>query len=301
LIIWNSIIKSEVKFMISLAEARKILGIDKNATKDEIVKRYDIILKKYKDSDEVDGVKIEDVNSAYNLLMGYDLSGKPEMQPSEPSAFSKFCAKITKQDPKKVENFFNYNTGKIIIGIIAVILLGSFIKSIVTNVKPDLYFTSIGQISIAEPEKVQDVIKKEIPDLKAPLVEPMFIGPNDQGDQAYAVAMKITTVLAAGDMDVILVDKEKYESLAKQGSFEKVEDLSKAMGVDLPKDESLLIKPDEGDSAVFGVDVTNSEFLKENGINVVKGNKIIAAVKINCNHKAAAQKLYKIICESVKK
>lgn len=279
-------------------EARTILGVDKYATKDDIIKRYDIILKKYKNSDVVDGVKVEDVNDAYNVLMGYDLSDSPEIKPSEPSAFSKFWARLLKLDPKEVENFFNYNTGKIIIGIIALILVGSFVKSIVTNVKPDLYFTTVGQINIAEPEKVQESIKSKIPELKAPTAEAMYMSPNDQGDQAYAIAMKVTTVLAAGDMDVVLVDKEKYESLAKQGAFEKVEDISKAMGIDLPKDESLSVKPDEGDSAVFGVDVTNSEYLKENNI---KGSKMIAAIKINCNHKDAALKLYKIIYESVKK
>jgi DnaJ-class molecular chaperone with C-terminal Zn finger domain len=280
------------------SEARVLLGIDKNASKDDIFKRYDIILKKYKNSDVVDGVKIEDVNEAYNLLMGYDLTNSPEIKPTEPSAFSKFCARLFKLDPKKVENFFNYNTGKIIIGIIALILIGSFIKSIVTSVKPDLFLTSVGQINITDSEKVQENLKSKLPELKAPTVEAMYLGPNDEGDQAYAVAMKVTTVLAAGDMDVVLVDKEKYESLAKQGAFEKVEDVSKALGIDLPKDESLLVKTDDGDNAVFGVDVTNSEFLKENNI---KGNKMIAAIKINCNHKDAAQKLYKIIYESVKK
>lgn len=284
---------------MKLSEARKILGIEKTASKDEILKRYDIILKKYKNTNIVDGVKVEDVNDAYNVLMGYDLSNKPDMKPTEPSFFSKMWAKLLKLDPVKVDTFFLYNKYKIIAGIIGFIFIFSLVKSIVTRVDPDLYFTSVGQITITEPEKVQESIKSKIPELKAPMVEAMYLGPNDQGEQAYAMAMKVTTVLAAGDMDVILVDKEKYESLAKQGAFVKIEDLSKSTGIDLPKEQSLLVKPDEGlgDEAVYGIDVTTSKFLGENNI---KGNKIIMGVRINAKHMDSAVKLFKIIYESTK-
>jgi len=284
--------------MKDLIEARKVLGINENTTKDEVIKRYEMLLKKYKESEEVDGVKVEDINNAYNLIMGYDLSDKPEMQPSEPSFFSKLWAKLFKLDAKKVDNFFLYNKYTIIISIVGIILLFSIIKGVITRVDTDFYLTSIGQITIEDSEKVQENIKKITPSLQAPLAEALYIGQNDQGEQTYAMMMKISASLAAGEMDLILVDKDMYDSLAKQGAFETVDDLSKSIGFSLPKDEELFVKPEEGEGAVYGVDVTNSQFLKENGI---KGKKIIATIRINAKHKDIALQFYKSIFETIKK
>lgn len=311
--------------MKDLTEARKLLGVDEKATKDDIIKRYDVILKKYKDTDEIDGVKLEDLYNAYNLLMGYDLSDKPEMQPEKPSFFSTLSAKIFKLDARKVDNFFHYNKWKILAGIIGLIVVISTIKTIVTNVPADLYLTSVGEISIKEPEKVEANIKTLIPTLKAPQVEAMYIksavnqdqtatpqpqqGQQSQqvnqqlqqgqdGEQNYAMQMKVTVMLAAGDLDVLLVDKANYEYYAKQGTFINVGDISKDLGIDIKKDDALKIDTTEGESGVYGVDVTNSQFLKDNGII---GKQIIATVRVKAKHEEDALKLYKKIYETIGK
>jgi len=127
----------------------------------------------------------------------------------------------------------------------------------------------------------------------------MYLGSNDQGDQAYAMSMKVTAMIAAGDMDLILVDMTKYESLAKQGAFETVDSLAGELGISLPKEEKFLVKPNDAkESLVFGIDVTNSTFLKDNDIN---GEQIIAAIRVNSKHKQAALELYKTIYTTIKK
>lgn len=316
--------------MKELTEARKLLGVDEEATRDEIIKRYDVILKKYKNTDEIDGVKLEDLYNAYNLLMGYDLSDKPEMQPEKPSSFSKFFAKLFKLDIKKVDNFFHYNKWKIVISIIALIIAGSVIKSMVTSVPADLFVSSIGQITIDDSVKVEETLKAMIPGLKSPEVEALVISgvytnqgqqatpqpqqgqqsqqiqeqqnqqlqQNQQSEQDYAMLMKVTVMLAAGDFDLILVDKTNYETFAKQGTFETVEQISKDLGIVLPKDESLKIETNDGVTDIFGIDVTNSNFLKDNGF---KGKKMIATIRVNAHHRDSALKVYKKIFETIKK
>jgi len=311
--------------MKDLTEARKLLEVDEKATKDDIIKRYDVILKKYRNTDEIDGVKLQDLYEAYNLLMGYDLSDKPEMQPEPPSFLSSMSARLFKLDSRKVDNFLHYNKWKILAGIVAIILIVSTIKSIVTNVPVDFYLTTVGEISIENSEKVDANLKALIPTIKGPQVEQMFIratGVNQgqqstptaqtneklqqtqqlqqgqQGEQDYALNMKLTVMITAGELDLLLVDNNIYQNYGQQGTFETVNQISKDLGMDLPKDESLKVETMEGETGIYGVDVTNSEFLKENGIT---GKKIIATIRINAKHRDTALQVYKKIFETIKK
>lgn len=283
--------------MMDLTEARKMLGVDENTPKEEINKRYEILLKRYKTSDVVDGISVIDLNNAFSAIMGYDLSDDPSMH-TEPSSFSKFIGKIFKIDAKKVDNFFNYNTTKIIIAIVSVIILSSLIKEVVLSKPTDLYLNSIGDITISQPIQVEENLKKIIPTLGKPSVEALYIGKNNQGDQEYSMVTKASLMLAAGDMDIILVDADYYENFAYQGAFVSVDEISKELGITLPKDEALLTKTSEGQKDVFGVDVTNSEFLKENGI---QGEKVIATIRVNPKHGKDALQIYKLIYDSIKK
>lgn len=283
--------------MLDTKDAYKILGLPEGSSKDEVIKRYDVLVKKHRNGYKEDGIGIEEVDNAYNTIMGYDMSGRKDMKPKEPNKFSKLLGKITKIDERSIENFFHYHKVHIIVTIIALGFLYSLIHGIVTKVDPDFYLTSIGEIYIQDTEKLSSTLKDIIPDLNAPQIDPLFMSEKDQGQQAYAMQMKSMTMLAAGEMDVILVDKANYEKFATQEAFENIDYLESILGLKLERKEELKITPEGKSEDIFGIDITNTKFVKENNI---QGKEIIAAIRVKAKHTDKSVALLKYILSDKK-
>lgn len=280
--------------MLDKKEACKILGIAEDATKDEMIKRYDIQLKKHKVIHQTEGEEeysMEQVNEAYNLLMGYE-SKQPEAPVKSNPVLNPIYKKLN-LDEKKVNNFFHYHKTHIIVGIIALIVLITTVRGCVNRVNPDLFFTVIGDIYVTDVEKVQNGIKGILPESKAPQVDPIYLSEKTQGEQAYAMQMKAMTLMAAGDMDLLILDRVNFERFGKQGAFISLEDLAKELGIDREKNKSYVITPEEGGKeALYGINVTESAFLKQQDI---KGKEMIAAIRVNAKHHDAAVNLFKLL------
>lgn len=284
--------------MIDIKEAREILGVAADANKDEILKRYDILLKKHKVSSragEEENIKIEDINKAYNLLMGYE-SIQPEIPPRSNPLLAAVCKKF-KWDEKKVANYIHYYKVHAVVGIIALIVLITTVRGCVTRVDPDFYLTTIGNIYIADSEVVEKDLKELFPELKAPVVDPLYITGEDMSEQNYAMQMKAMTLLAAGDMDVVIMDKDNFNKYVKQGALTKLDDLVDQLNIDKEKNKDYIVKPSEEtvedlEEGLYGVDISESEFIKRNNI---KGKEIIAAIKVNPRHKDKSVEVLKIL------
>lgn len=280
--------------MLEMEEAYRRLGVTDGATKDEIVKRYDILLKRHKISSqtgEKEEYTIEQINEAYNLLMGYE-NKAPEIL-VKPNPILRFICKSFKLDEKKTSNFFHYHKVHIVVGIIALIIVFTTVRGCINRVDPDFYLTFMGEIYVTDVEKVQNSVKEVLPDLVAPQVDPILLSDKDQGEQAYAMIMKATTLMAAGDMDLLILDKANFEKFGKQGAFIRMEDLIKELNVDKEKNKSFMLTPEEtSEEGVYGIDVSESEFLKQQ--NIV-GKEMIAAIKVNAKHHDKAIELLKAI------
>ena len=92
--------------MLDLNEAHKILGVSKNASKNDIERRYSIILKKHRmnstqDQESGEQINIDEVTSAYNLLMGY-VEPQAEEEAKAPNPLMQKMG----IDEKKAKNFF---------------------------------------------------------------------------------------------------------------------------------------------------------------------------------------------------
>lgn len=276
-------------------EAYEVLGLPDGASKDEILKRYDILLKKHRtgsQTGEPEEFSLEEVNNAYNLLMGYQ-SNVP-VEPTKPNPVIGFISRQFKLDEKKLSNFFHYYKIHIIVAIIAVIVLGTTIRGCVTRVDPDFYLTFIGDMYVTDTEQVGSNIKSNLPDIKAPQVDLIALSEKDNGEQAYAMQMKAMAMMAAGDMDLIITDKINFERYAKQEAFIDLADLAKELGVEKEKNKDYIMtlegKTQEG---FYGINISDSTWVKEQNI---KGKELIASIRINAkNHDKAVEALKLLI------
>ena len=214
-------------------EARKILGVTKETSINDIERRFSILLKKQRmaksqpedegehqdnASDGIDEalkesgtvaapvVKQEEysfdqVTQAYNVLMGYEVALKEE-PPSKAAPLLKKAG----IDEKKARNFFYYYKFHMLAVIIAIVSLFFIVKGFVNHVNPDFNTAFIGKISYTDVvDKLKDAYKANVPEIKEPGFDGAFISADDQSEQQYAMVMKAVVLFAGGDMDLFII------------------------------------------------------------------------------------------------
>lgn len=276
--------------MLDMNEAREVLGVGKDAGRNEIERRYSIILKRYRinkaeEQQEPGEVDIDRITRAYNLLMGYE-EPQTEKEAKAPNPLLKKMG----VDEGKAKNFLHYYKIHIIIGIAVLLAIVFTVRGCVTRVEPDFNMAFVGQIAFNETDALKGIIKNELPEIKEPGFDGAFIGPEGQGgQQEYAMQMKAIVLFAAADIDLFILDEDAYKKFSAQGAFRSLDDISPKLGVDAGKSKPLAVKAeDEAVEHVYGIDVSNSEVFKRSGI---LGEKLIAAIPVKSKQPEKAEKM----------
>lgn len=283
--------------MLDIKEAYKILGVRENASRDEVERRFAIILKKYRmagtgQADEEDSkIDIDKVTKAYNLIMGYEEQLPEEEVNKKPNpVFQKIGL-----DEKKTRNFLYYYKYHIIIGIIALIAIIATLKSCITRVDPDLNLAFVGEFYYSDSESLKQAIKNKVPDIKEPGIDGVILSGNLDPQQEYAMHMKAMVLFAAADVDIYILDKENFEKYAKQGAFASLDGLVDTLKIDMSKNSEYRIKLEGSEEEhLYGVDVSENPIFEESGI---MGGEKIAAMAIKVKNYENAVKLLKMLLE----
>lgn len=342
-------------------EARSILGVSKDATKNDIEKKYAILLKKYRmeisrlkdtadESEEqeeaIDAAQItaEDtgagegpctetaadtepaadsqaagpqeqleaefsrITEAYNVLMGYEIREKEESPGKAAPLF-----KMVGINEKKAKNFFYYYKFHILAAILLIVAAVYIVRGYVNRVVPDFNAAFVGRIGYYEAtEALADSVRESIPIIGEPGFDGAYIDETINGDQLYAMEMKLTVLFGAADIDVFILDRQYYERFARQGLFKELDDIAPRLGVDVMENQELILAVEndlddmdgtegtgtdgasaegtESDTAgephLYGIDVSNSTVLKEAG---VIADDMIAAIYLGTEQQEKAE------------
>ncbi|NJD03156.1 MAG: hypothetical protein FIA99_11330 [Ruminiclostridium sp.] len=280
--------------MIDKKEAYKILGLADNASRNDIERRYAIILKKYRmesaeGQDGSEAVDIDKITGAYSLLMGY-VEPQPEVELKAPNPLLKKLG----IDGKKAGNFFHYHKIHIIVGIIALIVLAATIRGCVTRVDPDFNIAFMGQLYFNETDVLKETIKKEIPEIKEPGFDGAFLSKDStDGQQEYAMQMKAMVLFAAGDIDLFILDKESFDRFVQQGVFTNLDEIAPRLGIENEISKLYKMKLEDNTTEhIYGIDISNSEALKKSKI---QGVKMIAAISVRSKWPEKAEKVIKLL------
>lgn len=300
--------------MLDVNEAHKILGVNKDASKNEIERRYSIILKKHRmlDAEGHNSEETEDINQitmAYNLLMGY-IEPPTEEELKAPNPLMEKMG----IDEKKARNFFYYYKVHIIIGIIALIVIAFTVKGCVTRVDPDFNLAFVGNIGYSNTDILKNTIKTSIPTIKEPGFDGAYITssssdgqqetgkqaegqqstvPQTDGQQEYAMQMKAMVLFSAADVDLFILDNASYKKYAAQGAFISLDDIASKLEVASEKSKSYMIENSEDKTThLYGIDVTNSKVLKDSEI---LGNELVAAIPVRSKQVDKAIEVLKLL------
>lgn len=268
-------------------KALAMMDLNADAGRDEISKRYGILTRKFRTvKKDENGYTIKDITDAYNLLMGITFNDEKEQQRQKALRENPpLLARILKKDPVKLENFFHYYKWHMIIGLIIIVAVFFSIRSCVNQVHPDFTMVLSGNVYTEDGAVLEADILQRLPELAAPQVHLLTSNPSD-GEYNYAIQMKQMAMLAAAEIDFILMDEDTFNLMSSQGVLLSFED---KMGVlQFPQEayvrgavileEPVDADPVLGPPTVFGVDITESDFVRKNNIF---GEKIIAGIVLN--------------------
>ncbi len=283
------------KLKYTTKEAREILGVTKASSRYDIETRYDIIMKKYQllkadgKLDENSKADFEKSTDAYRILMGYEI--EEQKGQVEATRMDKVFMKAG-IDKKKVDNFFHYYKFHIIIGLVAIILVGFAAKSIIFRVEPDIRLGFIGEINTSEFDMLGTKIKEQVPEIKEISFDSATYTNRYADPQEYANVSKIMVLLSASDTNVYLLNKFAYDSYANNGVFMPLENIAKDLQIDVTKSNYLktrvveewedpkldqkerkVIKYRDAEPVLYGIDVTDSKFFQ--GMNIIGPEKIL--------------------------
>lgn len=314
-------------------EARKILGVTKETSRENIERRYGMYLKRYRmeleqakiaanhEASEQSPTAIPDkaqrpleydfdqITQAYNVLMGYGVTVKEE----PPSKVAPLLNKVG-IDEKKTKNFFFYYKYHILVGILLIIAAVFTIRGCVNRVENDFNIAFIGRFDYSTAtDDLTARIKANIPEILEPGIDGAYIAEDSFGEQQYAMEMKATVLVVAGDIDVFIMDKACYERYAKQGAFVNLDEIAPRLGVNLAQNEEFIVRIEEdtqetednskesSDSTqmpqeehLYGIDVSNSTALRQSG---VLGGEMIASIHVGSEQLDKAEKLIKFLME----
>lgn len=265
-------------------KAYEVLGVKEGASKEEIERRFSILMKKYRSShsdtpgSDTSQVDIDRITRAYNLLMGYEEEDSGE--------------KTQRSKASPISNFLYYYKFHIIIGIIIVAVLISIISSFLGREPVDLSIAFIGDFYYTETDTLKKNIKENMPELRGITIDGAVISDKLKSQQEYAMQMKAVALFAAGEVDVFILDENIFNKYAYQGAFASLDHVSSNIEID--GDEKYILKVEGQDKkALYGIDVSKSKLFE--GWSLAGSGKRIVAIGNKAKNYKNAVKFIKML------
>lgn len=295
-------------------EARKILGVFKESSRDDIEKKYEVFLKKYKilksegSLDDKAETDFQNITEAYRILMGYEVKEPKNAETAE--TYADKALQKAGIDKKKADNFFYYYKFHIIASVLVILFIVFTVRSFVTRVNPDITIGLIGEVNQQAYDSFGAKIEKDIPEIKEVAFDAATLSNRFEDPQAYANRSKAMILLSVSDTDLLILSRYAYDTYAKSGPFMPLEDIAKSLEIDVSKSENLKLRvvdewteptnPDEErkpktyrdtEPKLYGIDVSNSQYFK--GVDIVGPEKILV-VKAEPKNRDLILKLIKL-------
>ena len=183
---------------------------------------------------------------------------------------------------EKAEYIWEYYKIHIIVTIVTIFIVGTFINSQITKIDYVFNLTMIG--NIVDENKSNDlekqltkIVVKNGEERKQATVDCISLdgSSSDKSSMSNQYMQKFIAQISAGELDVVVLDKNLFESLVKQNIFFKLGSLSQ---LDLAsiKNEKIEAKGKDNNKGVYGISVENTKVFKNMGFDT--HNKVIGII-----------------------
>ncbi|MGG6311297.1 molecular chaperone DnaJ [Paenibacillus macerans] len=263
----------------NLKQAYELLGLPENASREEVEKAFDILLRKSRSRTQ-DGSSEEYDRQvkAYKLIIQAEEQQKiAELSRKRYGKWGKFAGTA-----EKVDDFFRLYKNYVIIGLIALVVIifgtNAYLdhreeqRRLAALPPVDLSVLMIGNFITDEEnggiDALEQAMAAQIPGFKRVEIELVFLPPQGEagmGSADMAYQQKAMAVVATSSPDIYITDKGSFEWLARGSAFLNLdEEAAGELKPVLHGDDAVKTKTDEDTAEhVYGIDVTDSELVNQ--------------------------------------
>lgn len=296
--------------MDELKKAYETLGLSENASREEVEKEFERLLRRSR-SKQSDSDEYEQKLKAYKTIVEYEGRSKiDEMSRERFGKWGKFAGTA-----EKVDDFLRINKGRIIFGMIAVIVViagtVAFMnhreeqKRLAALPPVDLSIMFLGNYTSDQEkggdEGLEQAMTQQIPEWKRLEVTVTYLPPLGETSTTYDMAFmqKASAVVATEKPDVYILDKNSFQWI---GGSDVLESLDEEVEQELKPlvDDSLLIKgttEDNPEEHIYGIKVSDTELAKQLPLFM---EDMFITIRLDSDNKDKAVHLIKRYLESKK-
>jgi hypothetical protein len=232
-----------------------MLGLEEDASAEEIEKAYDILLRRKmqqqrEGKDAAGDALFRTYTEAYRFLKGeLDVKGQ--------SAFGRFF------------NFIRYKAGLIIVLAIIALLAAAIVKQSFFPAKTDLAVQICGEVHPRDLglDALADNLKAALPEMSRIKLGVTPLRHDAADSISLTNSNKIFIDISIGRLDVFLLDQYLFEKYASSGIFMDLGAAADEIGVPEAQRFGMYAKA-ESDAAetLYGIDISGSKLLSDSGI-----------------------------------
>lgn len=255
-------------------QAFAVLGLKEGASREEVNKRYDLLIRQSRSRGRTPDGKseFEEINRAYKYIVESENAALIDQKREERYAkWGRFAGAAEKTD-----DFFRLHKVKVFLSLIAVILIVAAAvtyanhrqeQNRLAKLPPvDLSLMYIGDFMLPDDGKANEALEKAMltpfPDWKRLDIKVTYL-PADissAGQMAVALQQKAQLEVMTENPDLYILDKSSFEWLSQGGALENLDDLANGeLKALLPAGTALTAtSQDDASSHVYGIDLSGS-------------------------------------------
>lgn len=268
----------------NLKQAYEKLGLTENASRLEVEKAFDILLRKSRsrpqDGSQTGGesTEYEQQFKAYKLIIAAEEQRKiAEMSRERYGKWGKFAGTA-----ERIDDFFRLYKTYVIIGLVAVIALVFGLNAYLDHREEqkrlaalppiDLSILMVGGFMADESNggtaALEQAMTAQFPDFKRLALEMVYLPPQGEsgmGSADMAYQQKALAVIATTSPDIYITDKSSFQWLGGGGAFLNLDEEAAGVLKPLLTDGTAVKAKSDEDAAehVYGIDVTDSLLVSE--------------------------------------
>ncbi|MGN7454495.1 hypothetical protein ACTHPH_06755 [Paenibacillus pasadenensis] len=282
-----------------IKQAYAELGLEPGAAKEDVEKRYDLLLRRARSSRsgaqlQEGQVELERINAAYRTIQERDRAESTEAYNEQ--AYGKYKGMAPAM--QKIDHFFSYYKFHLLGAIVLIAAVVYGINAYQDKKREEAELAKLPPAAIAvsffgqfigadgsspigggvDLKTAEEQIVKRFPDWKRAIVHLTFVPEEPQSSQDMAMVQKSLIDLISNKDDVYILDKLNFEKLARDGALVDLAPHAAKLGLDA--DDSRAVRTvttdDPSTEQWFGVDVSDSPLIKSMGL---AGNTFIATIR----------------------
>lgn len=298
----------------NLKQAYEVLGLPENASREELEREFDILLRRSRSRnlDPGEAEEIERKIQAYKQIVETEEQRKlAELTRRRYEKWGKFAGTA-----EKVDDFFRLYRNYVIIGIIAIAAIIWGTNAYLNHLEEQRRLAALPPIDLSiimagnymtddqngGVDALEQAMTAQIPGFQRVEIEMLYLPMQGEAlttaDIAYQ--QKAMAVIASTSPDIYITDAPTFEWLSNGGAFLSLDDLVNGELKDFLTEDSLVkdVSDEDNTEHVYGIKVTNSRLVKDLPLGYTD---LIISLRVDAKNKDKAIAMIKTYLENVPK